>query len=228
MTAYEVVQTVRMMLDDSVDWSMKRSLGKLTINDIINKAQMQLIAQGYKSGDERMLRPLYRVIEGLPYGYRLTDVNRYLYPRALYINYDANTSTPIKQVTGYPFSGTYATYLDYDEYVIYEDFEFIGPNINTPARAMWTVVDNNTLLFSRGVDRQIDADIMFIAKPLDFLHNDSNMRGDINLSIPSEYHLQVCMIAAHIINNSDVNEYQREQQDYNGAKLRFKDLTLNG
>ena len=227
MTAYETVQTVRMMLDDSVDWSMKRSLGKVTLNDIINKAQLQLLAQGYKENDERMLRPLYRTIENLPYGYSLT-INRYLYPRALCINYDANTGTPIKQTTSYPFSGTYATYLEYDEYVIYEEFELLGPNVRTPARACWTVVDNDILLFDRGVDRNVTSDLMFISKPLNFFHNDANMTSEIPLSVPEEYHYQVCSIAAHIINNSDVNEYQREQADYNGAKLRFKDIGLNG
>lgn len=225
MTPYEVVSTVRMLTDDMIDYALIRSNpnNPTTINTIINKAQDEIVERAYKKQDERCLRPLYTIALQMMYGNTLPN---FLYPRGCTVY-----PQPPSPTQG-AFTGIYATYSDYDEYINL-DTPAMGPGVPMPSAANWTItgdatmVNPNVLLFSTRVPfTGIEvADVLYVRQPIRFNFDTNNIPASVGLSIPEEYHYEVCALAAHLLNISDVNEYQRENNEFLGAKIDFQNLT---
>ena len=214
MTPFEVVSMVKMLSDDLIDYSFIRSQ-TVTLNTIINEAQLSIIEKAYKYQDERCLRPLSAIALQVAFGSALPN---FLHPRgcSIYPTIPTNTQAP--------FSGIYASYIEYDEY-INSDTPSMGPNRAMPVSSYWTVADRDILLFSYNTGNEV-ADVLYTNTPPAFNFVATNIQSSTGLSIPSEYHYSVCALAAHMIATRDPNEYQKENNEFNGAKMDYKILNL--
>ena len=216
MTPQETMNMVNMLLDDSVAWYVP---GRELIN-CINKAQLIAIEKAHKESDERALRPLYVSDNNLTSGAFLS--RRMLYPRVCRLYDPANSTT----VTG-DYDSLKAEYVPFP---VYDNISTYTIDIQgrMPMAAIWTYtlgIDPTDGLFKPRIFFTEDtlglfpltlktARVTYIAYPPAFTFT-GNPATDIALSLPQEYHLEVCAMAAEFANDIDVGEEERgEHADY--------------
>jgi hypothetical protein len=236
MNAEETYRTTVRLLDEGLSWYPTKEL----VMGMINYAQLYFIHKANATGDEKLLRPLYRestlMLDGNnPFATGIDDVGltgrKFLYPRTCRI-YE-NDTLPA-QGKNY---GQIAKFVAYPLYVNY-----INPNFSTggtfPRQALYTVnhrTDNQVLetyvYFNSNfinnpgyIDNR--AVLWYISKPEDFLYNLDGAGTDVDLEIPKEYHIQVAFKAAEMLNKMDAGEMERGETGIlqMGQKLTMENL----
>lgn len=214
MTAQETMDMVRILLDDSRDWYPTLNL----VISAINTAHRRKVQESYDKQDERALRPFYKVTDWIPDRTYISDI---LYPRACKMKYAQNINPA--NINQPPF--TYAT-DDFSHNITYEDadtmfnYAAVGEsdvqtftrecqytlyydNVNNQAGVYFTAdlnaINGGSELFK----------LWYIAQPREFLFAPTQSQLALPLQIPSEYHFEVCTMAAEILNDIDVNELER-------------------
>ncbi len=218
MTTYETIDYIRMLIDDGVDWFP--TLPELL--NIINEAQYRVIHKALTVKDEKALRPLYRdsvdltsadisLNDSVVLPVDTTAGTGVLSSRSCRINNQSAPSTSVEVV---------ATYLPYGEYLNYTNPAF-RKGLTYPRTVYYTLIKKNDLFgagattfrtiiyFSNIVGYTATAVLRYVTHPLAFNHSYTISADRIELSLPIEYHPTVCAIAAEIINNADVGEYER-------------------
>lgn len=204
MTAPETVQTIRMLLDDSNDWYFHTSI----INAMINKAQLQKINEYIQNGDERPLQPIFiRTWQN-----NTSIINRRcLHPRACTIN------------------GQSALYMPNAEYMNYIARDI---NISTrfPRELYYTIhdniINNQYMQIIQYTSSFNLAALWYIREPLPFAYTQT-FANDQPLELAPEVHIEVCLLAAELLNNLDVDELERSDiVAPNDIESRMKYQTL--
>lgn len=208
MNSYETIQAIRLMLDDQTDWFMPR------IVEWVNEAQNSLITEFYKAGNEQALRPLYVRVEEAQYSQSFTDC---LYPRACRVKYYSMHSASSKQ----------ASYVEYDKFINHAG----KYNLKAPRTVEYTFI-NNMLFFSITHPENLStalAEFWYIKKPTPFSFDPNQLNvieKNVPLSLPREYHIDVCTMAAKIINDIDVGETERGQLLNPNMRIDFTDVNM--
>ena len=219
MTSIEVMNTVRMLLDDGIDWYAKTS----HVVDVINEAQIRMLDIFITANEYRALRPLTYLVSAVDMRQPSLVINNI-------VGFDGtNVRHPyqINSVVVYPNYrqteiraddfGLYANYVAPEIFLNYETI--YGPyfdNTNTfiqqiePHNLYYTIHKTLTaphshitqIKYTNGLIEDSRALVSFIAYPLEFGENNT-------LELASEYHYQVCSMAAEILNSDDVMERER-------------------
>ena len=186
MTSRECLHMIEMLLDDG----LLDMAGDTEVLAAINEAQRAKIRQYYTQGEERALRPLYKTSALLDTGAAVADM---LMPRSARV-YEADT-VPDNQ----SFS---AVYVPYDRYLTFPSPGFgigTGGLVHT---ARYTVF-NNTVVFNKAVSTQ-RIRLYYIRTPVTFTTTQT-------LELPEEFHIEVIVLAASMLLDMDVNEFERGQ-----------------
>jgi len=221
MTASEVVYMVRTYLDDGINWRV----GQTELNWAINEAQDKLIEMGYATQDERLLRPLYATsfplvtdtpISGNPSG-------EFMYARGCKIWEDYATHS------GIAFGQT-AEYIPHHTFLNYV-FPDFGSGFSFPRQAVYTIIKSTlngvstAYLEFNHTDAAARAKLWYIARPPRFNYDKVWRVFDQGLSVPAEYHIYVCNMAAELLNSTDVNERERSQTTPPETRVPFEGIT---
>lgn len=230
MKIVEIIQLTKMLLDDQGEWFVENRAGTKVNNFLsewINEAQNALIEDYYKMNDERALRTLYVSAEGLSNGASITDL---LYPRSCKIYIGSNVKR----------NGRSASYLDYDKFLSRNKYYSATAAKTLNYTIMYNQSDKSILYFTpseatatvRGVDTDVPvtAEIWYIRKPDKFYFDkdDVNSVNTHSLELPDEYHVEVCALAAKLINDIDVGEQERGQLVNPNMRLDLTDITMKG
>lgn len=233
MTAEETIRTIRMLLDDSRDWFF--SLAE--INQTVNDVQLRFIHEAYTKEDERLLRPLYRY-NIFSYGEKVlsTDNEKLLYPKACRL-------TPLPLIWDNKMITQQARYVK-PRGLLYFPKRSFQREAGFPRDAVYTIMNNQSPLrpteteyfsyiyFNGYPDTK--AHLWFIVLPALFHWEPPNITGtgdnEYPLSLPLEYHLDICLAAAELLNNRDAGEMERGEIaiPQMGQRLKFDQLGSGG
>lgn len=220
MTASEVVYMVRSYLDDGINWRV----GQSELNWAINEAQDKLIEMGYSSQDERMLRPLYTSSFFLQTNTPISGAasGEFMYARGCKIWEDVTAQSGITfgQTAEYV---SHPTYLNY----VFPDF---GSGYIFPRQAVYTITKDTVagtslayLQFNHA-GANARAKLWYIARPPRFNYDKVWRAFDQGLSIPEEYHIYVCNLAAELLNSNDVGETERSTFSPPETRIPFEGI----
>lgn len=202
MTSKQIVDYIRILLDDTTDW---HSTTEELIN-AVNDAQYMIIEYYYAKHEEIPLRPLHRYSGIINNGdIVMSNDNRYLYlPRSCRVFYNPDDYS----------NSVFADYITPNEFDAYI-FPSILPNTRMPQQIKYTIKhswDNN---LSRMVPRvyisepNLNCELLFIAEPLKFTYDRVTHAGQ-TIEIADEYHVEVAHLAADILMDMDIDEKERE------------------
>jgi len=247
MQAWEVLFSIRMLLDDTRDWYFPNILWA------IDRAQERVVHRLYAEQNELALRPLYTMDErilpmvaigeiDLNTGIR-KPIGRVMYPRycEFYLVDPSDNRTEI------PNSQIVAKYVTPDQYYRFrKNFLFQPYDVRweprrirgTPKIAYYTLIKNDTnnpemtfMLYPyENMAENYRARLYYIRYPKPFAEgfdSNGNLINPNGLEIDSIYHPDVIGLAAEILNHQDVGEYQRGEifNVYQGdTKLTLKDV----
>jgi len=247
MDAWEVLYSIRMLLDDTRDWYFANVLWA------IDRAQEKVVRRLYAEHNELALRPLYVMDQNILPGnvIREIDINtgivnpvgRVMFPRFCEF-YLVNPNNPNVAL---PNTNIIAKYVPPDKYFrlqfnfVFQPFDpFWNPlQIRAmPRMAYYTVVksatnnpETSSLIYPFApIAPNYRARFYYIRYPRNFatgFDNNGNLLNPIGLEIDSIYHPDVIGLAAEILNSQDVQEIQRGEifNVYQGdAKLTLKDV----
>ena len=228
MTASENFQMVMMLLDDS-----RATYAKDTeFNRAINEAQLRKLNEYYISQEERALRPLYRQTAFLDNDAEIIDADdrRLLYPRSCRIFKTTG------QAEGKALMAEHINEDVYLNYVRSVHRELGGQNF--PRSAYYTIIKDSVAVIGMGnpinrIRTKIRftkgssgnrAILWYIAYPKTYFW-DVLQAGSVNiqnLELPEEYHIEVCTLAAEIINDMDVGELERGAIAFQNQRLNLE------
>ena len=228
MTSLQTVNMVRLLLDDARDWFWPIA----EIIASVNEAQNRILRMAYMAGDERCLRPLYRLGSGLQDNTVVLDPlsgNPLLYPRSCRVyQFNGVARPPISQTQT-------ATYIEEPTYYNYLTTEMVRINSGTvtfPRAAFYTIVKafntgtgrlEATIRFS-SPNAQTTADLWFIPELQPFTYTDPTALNDTPLQLPNEYHMRITTLAAELLNDLDVNERERGNLVFQNTGVPIKDM----
>lgn len=232
MTAEETVQTIRMLLDDSRDTYFVLS----EINKVVNEVQMRFIHEAYTKEDERLLRPLYRY-NTFSNGDKVLSVEgeKLLYPKSCRL-------TPMPNPVDDPMVTQLARYILPKDFLYYKA-RYFQPGAVFPREAVYTIKNKPigfipeaeyfAYIYING-ELHTRAHLWFIVWPTPFNYTPPTPEvvdlDSYPLSIPVEYHLDVCLAAAELLNNTDVGEMERGDIAITqmGQRLKYETLSSGG
>ena len=222
MTNNQVKNLVKLLLDDYNQVFHKDYL----LDRYIDEAQLRLIRKAYMQGDERLLRPLYRIVEDLANGdlVEFEDLvgppivvgERVLYPKVCQLYLDNSPEAndrKHRRLAKYVERGLYDNY----EYRVQDFFTTFGrfyytldtykDTANADAQSQRHIIKFNVV----GVPPQsVKARFIYIKRPNKFNSPDLVNAGQFyTLEIPEEYHPQLAFLAADMANSIDVLERDR-------------------
>jgi hypothetical protein len=225
MTSNDTMQFIRTLLDDGRDWFPTTA----EVIRAVNEAQIAKLNEYYKMHDERALRPLYRQTARFSSGALVGDtvggiVYQVMFPRALKIL--ATGQSPEAQ-------GVHADYVPEELYFNYEA-PGVAAGTTFPRTARYTItraydafyLDTETYCyFTSGGNNTIapQAILWYIVYPLPFTFDKILLTGT-PLQVPQEYHPEICMYAAELLNDMDVNEIERGDVAYQNQRLTLDSL----
>jgi len=241
MTNRELTNLIKTLLDDQVAIFHKDEL----INRAVDEAQLLLIKKAYREGNERLLRPLYRTVSNLNNGdiIEFEDLTatppvvaeRILYPKVLlsYEEIDSDDDTPGIQIDRRRYKQiryTDTLYFDTNSYRVTDYYYSLYGRMYYTIKPYRDALNNNAqdlrhTLHTNIEDttRDIKYQFTYIKVPYQFNQTNPTDLSLYPLEIPQEYHPQVAMIAADILNNVDVLENERnsiaEKQQRQGVKI---------
>lgn len=227
MTVRETIVFVRMLLDDGLDWFNTLE----HVIDVINEAQLRMIDYWVATRNERALRPLFYICDGvkdmrnpllvdpepITYTYNIdgTDYIR----KPLYVRSSEIFLNVMDEEEKYKF-GLQANFIPVELFLnneghlgSYEDATLAWVREPIPQNASYTIrqgVDSvgeiqSYILFTYGdVAEDSTAMVSYVAEPLLF-------GEDQELEVSPEYHYEVCTLAAEILNGNDVGERMRSK-----------------
>lgn len=206
MTASETVQMVRMLIDDSREWyPMPYAGAELPIVKAINDAQIQKLKQYYVHNDERGMRPFYKYISRIT---NLSTINDLFFPRAVKIVTDQGSE---------PTNGECATYLEYSKFSNFTMDNGFASGANFPRAAYYTISQTysggsyqSVIEFTKPTANS-NASIWYVRYPHRFQW-DPTGTTNFDLELPKEYHIEVCSLAAEMLNDIDVLEQERSNR----------------
>lgn len=227
MNPFEVLYSLRMLLDDTRDWYFPNILWA------INKAQIETLREYYESQDEVALRPFYRYDRNLQDGDIIGETDPimltrtrvgvpFMYPRVCYLYL-------INPIDGNFIPGTSirATYIEPVAYFQHPQDPIIpfdpSAGIDTlyPKTARYTVVTDASAPNQAAVQQSrirfpqqspnMRAEIYYIAQPdpFDIQITNGQVTFTRGLTFDKLYHPEIIGKAAEILNNQDVMETDR-------------------
>lgn len=217
MTPNDCMIFIRTLLDDSRDWFPTTT----EIENAVNQAQIEKIRQYYVANDERALRPLYRETALLSSGDRVVDINGadLFYPRSCKVYVDNQM----------PDTSAYAA--QFKDPSLF--FNYVPPlwevGMEFPRTAYYTITkawdgvasDWATYLHFNGSATTL-AKLRYIAYPATFQYY--AVATQTGLSLPSEYHPEICALAAEILNDMDVGEQERGEPVFQNQRLSMRSI----
>ena len=208
MTYQESIDFIRILLDSDHEYYCSISM----VESAINEAQSNVVNILHVSGDERGLRTLYdiayynsptNVVTGIQNDISIPSKCRY--PKGLTVN--------MKNPGGEPIS-LFAQYIEYSRYMNLSPRKAAYMQDATsrfPSALYWTYSHSYN-----AADR-IDASIKYIVDAtqpdttaeLSYIKEPPLFSPIQPIALPHEYHHVVCLMAAELLNSSDVNELEK-------------------
>jgi len=243
MTSNEVLAFVRSMLDDGIDhllyWHNDTAVVKPRLAHFVHEAQLQLIREKLMVDDARALRPLTVETDVLHIANRNTtpeqrrlEFRRYVSPNSYYVTKMLAMKAVRILHDGAPIeTGAVATFMPQGIYKnMHGAFNPLTPY--TPQKAdpyvMYYTVEPDFNITNRVPDTSCinytdnifgtSAHTIWIRYPAPF-------GRDMTIELPEEYHYDVCVRAAELVNNIDASEDNRGQAAVAnlGQRLTMKD-----
>lgn len=229
MTIRETIVLVRTLLDDGIDWYNTRQ----HVVEVINEAQLRMIDYWVTTNNERALRPLFFwndwtqdvrnnfLVEPLPIRHRYMVGDTEIIRKPLYIRNCLVYLNQMLDSQNVQFS-LHANYMPLELFLNNEgnlssfvgNFSLGNPWIsNSMPQNLYYSIErkyaNNEwdswLLFTYGdVIEDSKALVSFVAEPLPFGPTQE-------LEVAPEYHYEVCVQAAEMLNSNDVGERNRSK-----------------
>lgn len=227
MTNNQVYNTIKMLLDDNSEVFHKDYL----IDKFVDLAQMQLIRKAYSEGDERLLRPLYRVVNDIPNGGLIEqedlvgitpfEAEIVLYPKTclLYVDDEDYNDRRQRKLAKYIERGLYENH----EYQVLDFFTTFGRlyyTLDTYRDAAISNQQSQRHIIKFNVNDTTPRDVLarftYIKRPFKFNKvSVANPLLNYTLEIPAEYHPELCFLAVDLANGLDALEVDR------GSKARL-------
>jgi hypothetical protein len=204
----EVILTIEMLLDDQSWFPYLRGRNRQFLYNTITEAQIKVIDKYYAIQDERALRTLYTLQDNVFDGDQITQ--SVLYPRTLILYKSLDQDIP--------FVARFVPNDIFNNYDLHWKNEF-------PKTAVYTL--NKTIVAGNVVDiinynDMFYGDFYYLKRPPEF-NAVSRPKVYETLTLPPEYHLEICCLAAELINDLDVNEQDRGEPVYQNQRLTLKD-----
>ena len=225
MTYQESIDFIRILLDSDHEYYCNIQM----VESAVNEAQSTLLNLLHITGDERGLRPLYdltyyntpsNVSAGMPNG--VPSPVKCRYPKGLTVNMTSASGNPIS---------LFAQYIEYGRFMNLSARagHYMQNSVSRfPTSLYWTY--NHSYNMADRLDMSIQyivdstqpgttAELSYIMEPAIFSPTQP-------LVLPLEYHHIVCLMAAELLNNSDVNELERGTvvDVRQGIQQQFQDL----
>jgi hypothetical protein len=220
MTKQEVISAIEIFLDEGFYDREWFEFGE--IERAIQEAQYRLINGMVKSADERGLRTSYKTISSksadapdyAPFpdyvGSTTADGYQFMYPRGLWASGDGISGA---------YDGMYnATYIPTNQIWQHDDYYQSGKktlgSYYTVTHTHQSGLEGLDIYFTDPSHKNV-ATLFYIEKPKDFIVSGvpSGVRNALmytnDLALPREYHHKIVFLAAEILNNRDVMEYER-------------------
>lgn len=218
MTSEQTIRLIRMFLDDTRDFFPHTS----EVLRAINEAQHRKIYEYYMRHDERALRPLYRQTARVAPGATISDQYnmQVMFPRACIIYQDYVVPSSL---------GYFADFLPEETYFNYDKSQWLPGSTSVTRACYYTVtrgydpalLDNWSYLYFTGPDTA-SAVLYYIAFPRPFTFDNGTLVG-VPLQVSSEYHTEIAMLAAELLNDMDVGEQFRGDAVYQNQRLTLED-----
>lgn len=226
MTINQVHNFIKLLIDDNSQVFHKNYL----IDKYVDEAQLELVKSAYQTGDERMLRPLYRIVDDIPNGGviefqdltapGITTAEILLFPKVclLYVDPDPDPD---------PVDRRLYKQAKFLERGMYEALDYRVTNYNDIYGRYYYTIDtffdpaNSNLQDQRHTLKlNLDASITDVLARLTYIKlprkfntaNDNPASPNYGLEIPEEYHPLVCFKAADKINALDALETDRSSK----------------
>lgn len=220
MTKQEIISAIEIFLDEGFYDREWFEYGE--IERAIQEAQYRIIGELVKKSDERGLRTSYKTIQTksadaqdyapVPdyVGSTTADGYQFMYPRGLWVSGDGISGA---------YSGMYnATYIDTNQIWQHDNYKVSGQQT---LGAYYTVTHTHQSglegadIYFTDPSHKNYATLFYIEKPKEFIVSGVGSGAlDVltytnNLVLPREYHHKIVFLAAEILNNRDVMEYER-------------------
>lgn len=212
MSLTEILNMVRMLMDDSQDWYPTNEY----VMHVLNQAQLQMVEKAYQEGQEQLLRPLYETSALLANStvVAASTGEPVLYPRTC--RYYANAGDAVTDT----WITTYVTSDRYNHYA--------APGVTSfPMDLSYTLTPEWDAVLSQYVTK-----IYFTGSPgpaiphvrLLFIRKPATVGAWVpptplggggyyqNLEVPAEYHFEACTLTAELLNDIDVGERERSER----------------
>lgn len=214
MTAQEVVNTVRLLIDSGHEWYADFAM----LERIINTAQMKILEAYVAKGEERVFRNLVVLESNL----QVNDINKGVIRTAFAIFQPRHCIIKVQP----PNEGElFVRQLSYMAPPLFFNDDYLGRKYlravtNLPRIAYWTYKNlwdlTNAIQYSEVEilnynenanyfqDGNVDLYLTYIRYPFLF-----SLATAQNLELADEVHLEVAALAAELVNTIDVLEYER-------------------
>lgn len=199
MTSTDVLNAIRMLLDDNVDYDIPTS----HIVAMVNEAQNTVIMDALKEGDERCLKPLYRVTDLIANGDTINNIMVTRACRVYATNAQADKDSAIAQ------------YLNPAVFSNLETDFYINNSTKDDRDGYYYTLEkngNNGVLKYNATDTDTRAKVVYIKSVTPFTTT-------VKLEIPTEYYAKVIFRATELLIAQDVNEQQRSVLGDNGLSI---------
>ena len=204
MNTLQVITQIRTFLDDGRDYFPTL----VEVEAAVNEAQQALIRAYHITDQERQLRTLYVNSGQIANGEYIEDVGGYtpIYPKACRFYEYGNNTTILESITG--------TYIEYPRYINRVPVGY-AYNQSMPHDIVYSFskeMDSGSLktkIHFNSSNADLRADLWYIKTPSTFNYIEGNEAVSTSQELPSECHIEVCAIAAEILNDMDVNEILR-------------------
>ena len=227
MTSNEIMAFTRSMLDDGIDhllyWHNDRAQNRLRLSYFIWEAQLAIVKEKLTADDTRALRPLtverdvrHVLNRNTTPEERRLIFDKYVTPTSYYrTRMLAVKSVRIMRDNAPLETGIVATFMPQATYDnIQGPFDRLTPYAPNQVQpyTMYYTVEPDINISSRVPDTaclNYTADIFGTYAKVIFIRYPSPFNFDNTLDLPEEFHHEVCLKAAEMVNTLDVAETER-------------------
>jgi len=230
MTAPQAIKMMQMLLDDGRFWFSHQA----EVVNSINEAQLMVLKKYISLQDEYILRESYRYAETVYNGDTVVASvsGEYLfYPKAVRVRTGTETQQEDAQLASYLSPDLYDNFIRTNSWY---------PGGRYPRSLYYTIKSEyNSVsglyepkLYFNSPDATANAFIWFICIPRRFywevsgVNVSQNEINDIPLETSDKIHTEICLVAAEILNDRDVEEVQREGRIEAGAYVPYDKVSL--
>jgi hypothetical protein len=205
MTALETLNTVLHLIDDSSALSsMLNSTGDYNyVYNYIDKAQLMVCAKYHNSGDVECNRPLNVIVTGIVNSGLIDNVQQLLYPHCVMLreNVSSYVINPVFQ--------DWHTHTNANNYTHLAGKTYPKASYYTVNRAWSSFHSRNAHYLFFNDNSGVTATMIYIGKPPAFSVNFTTPNSSVPLAVGLEYQLEVCGLAADLLNDLDAEEMAR-------------------